>query len=479
MTDALVIKNTNVVLDRRICGMRVAKLIPLLILASSCAMAEPALVLQGGTLIDLSDFGRSKRDIEDAVVVIRDGRIVAAGPRARTRVPADAEVIDTTGTFLVPGLNDVFATVNNQAQANAFLYMGVTGIVGLEDSGGRRGPLFLNASPGPRIDRFDVLMGIDVDAVSPEKLVSLSAFVELGRRMTDKELRAEIDRQAAAGTKVLLLYYSLTPHQVEVAARHARKRGLATIGELGATHYRDGIAAGVMAFVHTSRYSLDLAPQALRDAVAAEPFGRPRQDFYKFLLTLDGDDSAVKQHGRLLASGGTGLIPTLAMGYLDLPNHANPWLEPIAAILDPADIHLPADRDSGEQPIAPDAVGDGLPKGTMAHLELLERAYCRAGAKYLAGSGTDAFGTLPGISLHIELQRLIAACLTPRQALAAATSNVGALFEWKTVGKIAPGFDADLLILEADPTLDIANLKRIRQLLLHGKLIDRQKLMQR
>lgn len=456
---------------------RIATLMVLLLLVSSCAFAGPALVLRGGTLIDLSRFGQSTRDVKDSVVVIRGDRIIAAGPRARTEIPDDAEVIDITGTFIVPGLNDLFATVNNQAQANAFLYMGVTGIVGSDEPGGRRGALFTGAAPGPRIYPLGMLMGVNVDAVPEEKLDSLTAYVELGRRMSDDELRAEIDRDADAGVKMLLLYYTLTPHQIEVAARHARERGMASVGELGATHYRDAIAADVMAFVHTSRYSLDLAPAALRDAVAAEPFGKPRQQFYEYLMTLSSDDVVVKRHARMLASGRSGLIPTLAMAYLDLPGHANPWQEPIAAILDPADIHLPADRKTGERPVAADAVGDGLPKGALGHLEELERAYCRAGAKYLTGSGTDAFGTLPGISLHIELQRLIAACLTPRQAIAAATSNVGALFGWKNVGMLKAGADADVLILEADPTVDIANLKRIRQLLLRGKFIDRKQLI--
>ncbi len=457
--------------------MRPAHFVSLLLLASSSVLAEPALVLQGGTLIDISDYGRSARDVRDAAVVIRDGRIVAAGARGRIAIPDGAEIVDTTGTFLVPGLNDVFAVVNNQAQANAFLYMGVTGIVGSNEPGGRRGPLFMGAAPGPRIYPLSVLMGVNVDAVPEEKLDSLTAYVKLGRRVSDDELRAEIDRDADAGVKMMLLYYTLTPHQVKVAARHARKRGMASVGELGATHYRDAIAAGVKAFVHTGRYSLDLAPAVLREEVAAEPFGLPRQHFYKYLMTLSSEDAAVKRHARLLGSGRSGLIPTLAMVYLDLPGHANPWREPIAAILDPADIHLPADRVTGERPVAADGVGDGLPKGALGHLEVLERAYCRAGAKYLTGSGTDAFGTLPGISLHIEMQRLVVACLTPRQALAAATSNVGALFGWKNVGMLKAGADADVLILEADPTVDIANLKRIRQMLLRGKFIDRERLI--
>ena len=61
----------------------------------------------------------------------------------------------------------------------------------------------------------------------------------------------------------------------------------------------------------------------------------------------------------------------------------------------------------------------------------IEEGFRRAGARYLAGSGVDAFGTLPGISLHTELAMLERIGVPRRQALAAATSNPGAVFGWK------------------------------------------------
>jgi len=84
---------------------------------------------------------------------------------------------------------------------------------------------------------------------------------------------------------------------------------------------------------------------------------------------------------------------------------------------------------------------------------------------------------MAGISLHIELAALVDRCLTPRQALAAATSNVSERFAWPRTGKIEVGADADVLVLDADPTIDIANLKRIRQVMLGGRPIDREALL--
>jgi len=358
-------------------GRTLAALTLTLTVAGGCGTAPEApppddvLVLSGGTVIDVSDHGNGTADLAGAIVVIRDGRIDAVGPGVSTPVPAGARVIDATGALIVPGLHDVFATVNNQAQASALLYMGVTSIVGLDEPGGRRGPLFLDADPGPRVHRFEALTGYDGSGLPPDQQIVYD-LTTLGRQLSGIEVDREIDGLADAGVDVLLLYYTLSPDQLRRAVEHARARGLATIGELGASTYRDGIEAGVMAFVHTSRYSLDLAPPALRDAVAKAPFGPPRREFYRFLTALEEDDQRLAEHARILAAGDTALIPTLAMNYLELPGHGNPWKEPLAVLLDPADIHLPADRETGEQVRPADAVRDAFPDRSAETLQMLE-----------------------------------------------------------------------------------------------------------
>jgi hypothetical protein len=429
----------------------------------------------GGTIIDVSAFGTSTGDVVDGAVIVENGRIAAAGPRRSMTIAPGTEVIDVTGKFLVPGLIDVFATINNQAYANAFLYMGVTSIVGLDEPNGRRGPLFTTASPSPRIYKLEALEGYDDTGVTPPPR-TMREFMERGRKMTAVELTQQVDALARDGIKVLLLHYPLAADQVRVIAAHARTLGMATIGELGATTYSEAIAAGVMAFVHTSRYSLDLAPPELRARVAAAPFGPPRVPYYEYLSQIPADDPKLAAYAAVLARSGA-LIPTLSLSYLDLPGHKNPWAEPVAALLNPADVHLPADPKTGVRPAPANATREGFPPGANEHLQLLEARYCRAGAHYLAGSGTDSFGTLPGVSLHTELELLVKACLTPRQALAAATANVGTVFGWGDVGQLQSGYNADLLVLDADPTKDIANLKQINRVMLAGALIDREQLL--
>jgi len=421
--------------------------------------------------VDVTDYGNSSQDVRDSVVVIEGDKIVAAGPRSEVWPPRGARFLDAQGGYIVPGLIDGFASQANQAFANAYLYMGVTSVVtslpvqpgSEEHRDPRRGSTFAAAGPSPRLFYYDLL------GVLPEE--------ETRRLMTVAEARAGVERLAAAGAKVVLLYYGLEPEPLRAATARARELGLATIGELGATTYYEAQEANVDAFVHTGRYSLEMTPPELRGRVARAPFGRPRQELYEYLNRLTPQDPAVSRHAGRLAAGPSLLIPTLSLNYLDMPDHANPWKEPIARILKPADIHLAADPETGQPPVPPERIRDATPSATWRTLLMLDEQYRKAGAHYLAGSGTSAFGTMPGISLHTELALLVRIGLTPRQALAAATANYSGLGPWRQLGRIAPGYGADLVILDADPTVDIGNAKRIRTVVLKGREVEREKLL--
>jgi len=432
--------------------------VSLLFFSPALRGGEPrTIALTGGTIVDVSSFGTSTHDIPESVVLIREGRIAASGPRSEVRIPRNADVVDVNGKYLLPGLIDGFAGLNSQAQANAYLYMGVTSIVGVEDD--RRGKLLLYAHPSPRI------YPLDTAGIGEKE----------GRNVALPEAEALADLEATSrrGVKVLLVYYPVPPPLARSLVARAKRLGMATIGELGETSYPAAIESGIQAFVHTSRYSLELAPAALHAEVAADPFGAPKAKYYDLLSSLETDDPALSRYASVLAGARVGLIPTMSLGYLDLPGHENPWKEPVAAILGAGGIHLPADPVTGERARDPRIAADYSPSVLSAALLRIEEQYCRAGAKYLAGSGTSAFGTMPGISLHTELALLHRIGLTSRQAIAAATGNYRELFGWRDVGNLSAGSRADLLILDRNPAEDLANLQAISGLYVNGEAIDR------
>jgi hypothetical protein len=117
------------------------------------------LVLTGGTVVDVTEWGGSAKDLPDAIVIVRDGRITDVGSRMAVSIPKGARVIDCTGKFLIPGLIDGFAGMNSQGQANAYLYMGVTTVVAVSDV--RRGVVDFSSSPSPHLYLMDSIGSTD------------------------------------------------------------------------------------------------------------------------------------------------------------------------------------------------------------------------------------------------------------------------------------------------------------------------------
>lgn len=427
------------------------------------------IALVGGTLIDVTNFGNSKADLRNAVVIVSGDKIVAVGLKRKMKIPADARVVDVTGKYIVPGLTDGFAGLKNQAHANAYLYMGVTSIVGAFDPGTLRGPWFKEANPSPRVffSQGGLRWGVRKDDGSYE----IRPDAEIIKRV--EELKAE-------GARRVFIFHPVPPSVTKLVAPLAHKLGMGTLAEISVTTYPEAIEAGVQSFVHSNRYSRELAPpemQAEYIKLQIQPPG-----FREFIAKLDPNDERVRRWAKRLAESKVALMPTLSLFYNFLPVHDNPWKEPIASIIDPKTIHLPLD------PITGNHNHDEVRRiynnfnyvGTYeANIFRIEEQYRKAGVRYLVGSGTSAVGTLPGISTHTEMKLLVSIGLTPRQAIAAATNNFAEVYGWKEMGQVAAGRVADIVVVDENPTQDIANLKKIHMVMLRGEILDREKFLRK
>jgi imidazolonepropionase-like amidohydrolase len=112
-------------------------------------------------------------------------------------------------------------------------------------------------------------------------------------------------------------------------------------------------------------------------------------------------------------------------------------------------------------------------------LEIVRKLHS-AGVPFLAGTDTPAgVDVIPGISLHLELQRFVAAGFTPLQALQTATLNPAKFFNrLNDFGTVKPGRFADLVLLEANPLADIANTRKIEAVVADGHYLSQQDLTQ-
>jgi imidazolonepropionase-like amidohydrolase len=113
-----------------------------------------------------------------------------------------------------------------------------------------------------------------------------------------------------------------------------------------------------------------------------------------------------------------------------------------------------------------------------SHQDLFLREFHGAGGSIVAGTDAGNPMIIPGASLHRELALLVQAGLSPDDALMAATGRAAALLGVDSIGVLAPGKLADLVILAADPRSDIANTRQIVRVMLGGILMSRDSLEQ-
>ena len=256
------------------------------------------LVLAGGTVVDVTEWGRSARDLQDSVVIVRDGRITDVGNIAEVPIPKGARVIDCTGKFLIPGLVDGFAGMSSQGEANANLYMGVTTVVA--SSSDHRGPIDLGAHPTPHLYLIDSIGTTDnwsFLASRPEwaaKLREGAHPVEL----SPEDTLHQMNDTARLGTRVLWIGWNITAANTQWIIAHAHQLGLVTYGEFISTPYRVGVEAGVDALLHMDRYDLGVIPDELQRPLVENPDGPAANTAYDYAERLPPTDPHLRAYAR-------------------------------------------------------------------------------------------------------------------------------------------------------------------------------------
>jgi hypothetical protein len=456
--------------------------------------ASVPLVLAGGTVIDVTDWGRSAKDLPAAIVIVREGRITDVGTVASLPIPKGARVIDCTGKFIVPGLIDGFTGMNSQGEASASLYMGVTTVVASSDP--HRGHIDFAVNPAPHIYPIDSIGATDDWSLLIGHNGWTAKLRQPGRslELAPEDTLRQLNDTAKAGARVLFLGHSLTAANTQWIIAHAHQLGLITYGEFVSTPYRVAVEAGVDVLLRMGKYELGVIPDELQRPLFDDPEGAAANTAYGYAERLPPTDLHLHNYARFLAAHHAALMPAFAMYFQRLPGHYNLWNEPAAALLDPARMFDPPDRKSGEMVYRLGAWTHRLPGLTQRYLEDNQRkkadqsamrlwhineVFYSAYPHYLAASGAPVSGSFTGISLHVELEMLARLGLTPREALAAATNNYALQFNWTELGQIAPGRRADILVLDADPTENIWNTRRIDTLILEGNVIDRAALLKK
>lgn len=377
---------------------------------------------------------------QPAVTVVTKGGEIAAVGRGLP-VPRGAVGVDGAGKFLIPGLWDMHSHNQASGAESLDLYL-AHGVVGTRDMGS---DLDFILPLRDRVRRGEV-SGPEIVAAGP-MLDNAPADWPFRRRVTNAQEAREAVRDLKQRGVDFIKVHNNTPREVFFAiTQEAPKLGLPVAGHVPvAVTIAEGAASGMRTIEHFSESRV-----FTECAGKAQPYdaGRCRPLFDE------------------LAARGIWQTPTLAF-FRALPDVFSGKPMPHADYA--TDSLLALTRKNIE--------GSKLDERALSLVRTLSRTSLTVvrdmlprGNVFLAGCD----GSVPGFCLHDELQILTEAGLSPLQALQAATINPARLLgREETQGSVAAGKRADLVLLEADPTADIVNTRRIAAVVVRGRFLSK------
>lgn len=434
---------------------------------SRSALAPGDVAITGATVVTMT------RDsvLRDATVLVHDGRIAAVGPASRVRIPAGARRIDGRGKFVVPGFADMHAHLYADewvADSIAPAELGVMLAHGVTTARLMIGTA-LHRDLRKRIER-GAMVGPQLFIASPQVSGDSSANTYVVRSPADA--RRAVRQAVDSGYDFVKLTTNLPLDVYDAIVAEAGQRRIPVVGHVDP---RVGVARALRAhqqIEHLDNYMESVVADSAPSRASVSDVGAYRAANW---ATLDYvDDRKVEAIAGATARAGVYVTPTLAFFHLWFATEQSDSL--VRSRPDYAHIP-PRMRDLYERSRV--RYWQNPPSAArraryVAVRNRLVRAIVDSGGHVMAGS--DAPGGLMGYgwTLHRELEMLVAAGLSPFEALAAATIVparwLGAERDW---GSVAPGGRADLVLLDADPLRDIRNTTRIGAVLIGGRVLER------
>ncbi|KTE04427.1 amidohydrolase [Sphingopyxis sp. H038] len=369
-----------------------------------------------------------ERVIARTTVIVTDGVISSIGIKAK--LPADTPVVDGKGAWLVPGLADMHNHVTSRDDLALLLANGVTTMLNMGEAtnafaGRTRIAVNKGEVPGPQI--FTAFV-IDSDPQYGHFVVR-----------TADEARAIVRLAKTNGYSFIKVYTNLSAEAFAALADEAKAQGVGIVGHnVKAVGLAKQLAAGQAMIAHVEEFFYGFFAEPPADDPNAPPADARIADAIALAKAHDAFvTSDLFNYRTIAAQFGK---PEVVKAYLAAPE---------ARYLSPAD--RLAWAGSGYQKKAVDL------SRRVAFEARFVKAMADAGVPLIAGGDAPTIpGQVPGFALHGEIDAMLAAGLTPWQALSAATRTPGE-FVAKTVpgaerfGVVAPGYRADLLLVAENP----------------------------
>jgi imidazolonepropionase-like amidohydrolase len=433
----------------------------LLLATTANAQAPPPLAIENVTVLPMD----SDRILRDHTVVVEGRRIVAVGPTASTKAPADATRIDGRGKFLLPGLTEMHAHFlgpqglqqYGEAVADRFLFLnvacGVTTVRGMIG-----GPRDLTV-------REEVARGARVGP----RIFTAGPSVNGNSTPDVRAARRHVTEQRAAGYDLVKIHPGVPLAAFDEVARVAKAEGIPFAGHVpSAVGLKHAMDAGMRTVEHLDGYV---------EAIQKDGTTLPEQTgFFGSAIADTADESKIATLAGATKAKGVWNTPTQVL----IDNvYGGATIDEVAAR--PEMKYVPRAMREQWRTGAGQFRGPGFdPAAGKRFVELrrkLIRALRDAGAGMVLGADAPQVFNVPGFATLRELESMVAAGLTPLEALQSGTRNPAiALGVPDSFGTVAVGRRADLLLLDADPLADIRNVWKRAGVVLAGRWLPASEL---
>src|SRR5579859_123368 len=385
----------------------------------------------GGRLID----GTGKPAIENAVVILKDGKIAAAGPASSTPVPEGAQMVDAHGKSVLPGLWEMHAHFEQVEWGPIYL---ATGVTTARDVGNERefivaarDAIAAGRGIGPRL----VMAGV-VDGSGPFALGVI-------RVDTPEQAREQVQKYKAAGFQQIKIYSSVKPDILKVVTAEAHRLGMTVTGHIPfGMNAIQGIEDGMDQINHVEY----LTP------LMVDPKSQ----------TIDPDAPNVKKVIKLLLYHHIVVDDTLALMEVIL----HPLDHPISGF-EPGILKVAPELKEGLETMGTPPAKADQSAATFRAMETTVRVLHQAGVPIVAG--TDQ--AVPGFSLDREIELYVQAGFTPMEAIQSATIVAArAMGMENESGTIEPGKRADVILVDGNPLENISDIRKVSAVFAAGKM---------
>lgn len=441
----------------------------------------PVLVLNHVRVID----GTGAPAKEDQAVVIADGKIQSIGASSSLQPPAGAQILDRAGYSVIPGIvgmhdhlyytDSISVQVGDHDLGEPGLFVAeipytaprlylAAGVTTMRTTGSVEP--YTDLKLKLRIDDGQ-MPGPAMDASAPYLEGPHTRFAQMHELTGPEDARRLVDYWTTEGMTSFKAYMNITRDELGAAIQQAHAHHLKLTGHLCSVTWPEAIALGIDDLEHGPVFS-DTEFVAGKKPDECPARGGSGNSW----TTLAIDGPQVKELIANLVSHHVAVTSTLPVFEASVP---------LRPPLQPRVIHAMSTESAQSYLTARGRISATSPMASLMRKEMdFEVAFVKAGGLLLAGPDpTGNGGVLPGFGDQREVELLVEAGFTPVDAIHIATEN-GAVYLGRhdRIGTLAPGKQADLVLIKGDPSKSIDDIEKIETVFKAGIGYDSEKLIE-